>query len=570
MGASFRCIAAVVAVASLVPASAAAQGRVTATAALEPAGSGAVVTVTVRSTTRFTARTRPTGGVLHLGTRRHALARAGRPGARQVLLRSKRIVPAPRAGTRVRLTVRRPGARPLALRAVLRRAAPPPVIADPVRPVEVAPAPVTATPVPAPVPAPEPAPPLALVLSATSLATTEAETGDGLPTVTARLNRAPDAPVTVTVASSDTEAVTVAPETLTFTAENATTPQVVTIRGVDDHDMVDGAADVTFTAPGLAPATVAVTVDDPDVQEILSQQPDPLVEGGHQERDVRLAWRPAQDVVVTVTSSDPGAVAAAPATLTFTPANYAVPQTVLVEALEDDDLADEQATVTLATPGVAPRVLEVTVDDTDVQAILAPSQLAVGEGGTTSAGVRLAFRPAATTTVTVASADTSVVTTSPATLTFTTETWSTPQNVTLTGVEDLDVAPESTSVTLSAPGITSRIVTANVADNDTLTIETNAVSPVTVTESSSTSVGVRLSHQPPGTVTVTATSSDPSAVTFPQASVVFTPANWATFQPLQIHAPQDADTVDELVTVNLTSPGLAPRQFSVQVNDVFP
>jgi hypothetical protein len=52
-----------------------------------------------------------------------------------------------------------------------------------------------------------------------------------------------------------------------------------------------------------------------------------------------LSSEPTADVVLTLESSDPGEGAAAPATLTFTPENWAAPQDVFVTG-QDDALED--------------------------------------------------------------------------------------------------------------------------------------------------------------------------------------------------------------------------------------
>lgn len=63
-------------------------------------------------------------------------------------------------------------------------------------------------------------------------------------------------------------------------------------------------------------------------------------EGGSGTYSVRLATAPAGDVTVTPRSDGAG-LTISPATLTFTPSNWSTPQTVTVEAAEDDDDADD-------------------------------------------------------------------------------------------------------------------------------------------------------------------------------------------------------------------------------------
>ena len=83
-------------------------------------------------------------------------------------------------------------------------------------------------------------------------------------TFTARLAVMPAADVTANIVSSDLNAATVAPTTLTFTAANYDTPQTVTVTGVEDGNMMNETLTVMCTSAGIAATTVAVTVTDND------------------------------------------------------------------------------------------------------------------------------------------------------------------------------------------------------------------------------------------------------------------------------------------------------------------
>ncbi|HET9482756.1 MAG TPA: hypothetical protein VFO79_02265 [Xanthomonadales bacterium] len=78
---------------------------------------------------------------------------------------------------------------------------------------------------------------------------------------------------------------------------------------------------------------------------------------------VRLALAPIGSVTVSVVSGDPGKVTVSPATLEFSPADYATFQDVNASALDDPDAADENVTLTLASPGLASRLVTMNVDD---------------------------------------------------------------------------------------------------------------------------------------------------------------------------------------------------------------
>src|SRR5204863_502135 len=130
-------------------------------------------------------------------------------------------------------------------------------------------------------------------------------------------------------------------------------PQTVTVTGADDA-VQDGAvayAIVLGAASGADPgyagmdaADVSVTNADDDVAGIVvtasalvTSEP-----GTSASFTMRLASQPAADVVIAPASDDPAEGVAAPASLTFTAADWNVPQTVAVtgvnDAVQDGDM----------------------------------------------------------------------------------------------------------------------------------------------------------------------------------------------------------------------------------------
>ena len=105
-----------------------------------------------------------------------------------------------------------------------------------------------------------------------------------------------------------------------------------------------------------------------------------------------------------------------------------------------------------------------------------------GSGNTDSYTIQLGAQPAGTVSVSVTSSDTTAVTASPGTLTFTTSNWNTAQTVTVTPVEDADKAGESVTVTNTATGggyNESATVTVAVTDNDATTLAASDVTETT-------------------------------------------------------------------------------------------
>ena len=135
----------------------------------------------------------------------------------------------------------------------------------------------------------------------------------------------------------------------------------------------------------------------------------------------------------------------------------------------------------------------------------------VSEAGTTGTfTVVLAAQPTSDVVISATSADTSEVTVSPATLTFTNANWNTPQTVTITGVNDnLVDGNQTTNVTVSVVDGSSDDAYDSVADS-TMTVTTSdddTVTP-TVTVAPTTTVAPTVTVAPStGTVSLSAVSS---------------------------------------------------------------
>lgn len=285
------------------------------------------------------------------------------------------------------------------------------------------------------------------------------------------LTSQPTADVTISLAPD--AQVTASPAAVTFTASNWNTPQFVTIAAVDD--MVDeadphaGTVAMTVSSldvgyDGFVLSDVAVIVGDDDSAGVLvSRTTATVAEGGSTEAfDVSLASPPGTNVNVYVNGDVQ--VATAPATLTFTPADWNVPQTVTIEAVDDYiDEATHLGLITFSTvssdpafDGVFINDILVDITDNDVAGIVTtPSTgLLVAEGGASST-FDLVLTSEPTADVTVATAGGGQVATSPATTTFTPANWNVVQTVTVTAIDDTvdEADPHAGLVTFVATSV---------------------------------------------------------------------------------------------------------------------
>ena len=271
----------------------------------------------------------------------------------------------------------------------------------------------------------------------------------------------PEFEVTVTPSSSNPD-VTLSPASLTFAADNWQVAQPVTVTALSDDDSTDDVATISHAVAGYGDVTdggeVTVTVTEPVPAAGVQLSPSALrvLEGGSETYTVSLESEPTGPVTVTPSSSNPD-VTLSTASLTFTANDWQVAQPVTVTALADDDSTDDLATISHAVTGYGDVTDggEVTVTVTEpvpAEAVqLSLSALRVREGGSETYTVTLGSEPTGPVTVEPQS-DSQSVTVSPASLTFTSGNWNTPQPVTVRAVADDDTVEETVTITHSVTG----------------------------------------------------------------------------------------------------------------------
>ena len=413
----------------------------------------------------------------------------------------------------------------------------------------------------------------------------------GTASYTVALATQPSAAVTLAVANrrgpGDDADLTARPAALTFTPATWDTPQTVTLIAAQDADGEDGTATFTHTtsstdagydAIAIAEVTAAEVDDDP-VGVDVSASSVSVSEGDTASYTVALAIQPSADVIVTVANRGDAAddidLTANPATLTFTPATWNVPQTVTLSAAHDADGVDGMAafthTASSADAGYdAIAIADLTateVDDDPLGVDVSASNVPVSEGDTASYTVALATQPSADVTLAVANrgdaADDTDLTASPATLTFTPATWNAPQTVTLSAAHDADGVDGTAAFTHTASSADAGYdalaiaeVTAAEVDDDPLGVEVSA-SSVSVSEGGTASYTVALATQPSADVIVAVANrgdaADDTDLTASPATLTFTAATWNAPQTVTLSAAHDADGVDGTATFTHTA-----------------
>ncbi|MFN7982695.1 MAG: hypothetical protein U0Q11_12620 [Vicinamibacterales bacterium] len=178
------------------------------------------------------------------------------------------------------------------------------------------------------------------------------------------------------------------------------------------------------------------------------------------------------------------------------------------------------------------------------------SGLTVSEAGSsTTFTIVLTSQPSANVTVGLSSNDTTEGTVSPASVTFTSANWNTPQTVTITGVDDsLDdgdvaftiVTAAATSADAGYSGMNPGDVSVTTIDDDTSGFTVTPTSGLTTTEAGGTAAfTVVLTSQPTANVTIGLSSSNTAEGTVSPSSVTFTSGNWNTPQTVTVTGVDD-------------------------------
>lgn len=423
-----------------------------------------------------------------------------------------------------------------------------------------------------------------LVDPASGLQTTESEGSD---TFEISLTTAPTSDVNIALSSDDLSEGTVSPSSVTFTPTNWDTPQTVTVRGVDDES-VDG--NVTYhvvTAPatsgdsrfsGADAADVSVTNFDNDSAGIIvtPTSGQTTEAGGAATFAVELTSAPTSNVTVLLSSSDTSEGTVSPASIVFTPSNWASSQSVTVEG-QDDPRADGNVAYTIITTaesddpnydGLPVADLALTnVDNDSAGVMVQPTNGQTTEGGGTAQfEIVLTSQPTADVVIGIASDNVNEGTVLPSSVTFAPETWNVAQTITVTGQDD-DAADGNIAYTIvTSPAESSDLDYDNRAvpdvsmvnlDNDSVGISVQPIVGQTTEGSGITDIAIVLNSRPAANVTIELMSSDVSEGIVSPASVTFTPETWSTTRLVTVVG-QDDDLVDGNVAYTLfTEPAVS-------------
>jgi len=410
------------------------------------------------------------------------------------------------------------------------------------------------------------------------------EDGQTVATFTVLLTSEPTGTVEIGISSSDPSEGTASLAALTFGAANWDEPQTVTVTGVDDwlddgdvwFQIITAAAvspDAKYSGRNAADLTLK-NVDDDTAGFTLDKTQVTVGEDGTTDAfTVVLDAQPVTDVVLDISSSNAAEATVDRPRLTFTPADWNLPQTVTITAVDDaavDGAVASTVTVSVvdassddAWDDVADQTVSVTTHDNDSAGfMLSKTAASVSEPNTTDTfTVVLTRQPASQVMFSIAADDATEATVDKATLTFTPADWDQPQTVTIAAVDDPAVDGAVASiVTVSVVDAGSDDAWDEVADQ-TVSVTTHdddsagfalSKTAASVSEPDSTDTfTVVLTRQPLSAVAFLVTAGDTTEATVDKATLTFTPADWDQPQTVTITAVDDT-SVDGAVASTVT------------------
>jgi murein DD-endopeptidase MepM/ murein hydrolase activator NlpD len=394
---------------------------------------------------------------------------------------------------------------------------------------------------------------------------TDVTEGGNNDVLTVVLTSQPTAPVTLNAVPDSN--LFAGPGFLTFTASNWFTPQTILIAAADDTQIQGPHTGVvSFTVDstdpfydGLAIPDLTANITDNDALGIIINQTNSsteVTEGGPADTyTVVLTAQPFADVIIDLTPGN--FIDISPIKLTFTPANWNIPKTVSVVAV-DDIVANgvRNSTISFAASSADSRYnglsignVAITVNDNDTATVRfqdAGPGTALTEGGsTTPIQVTLASQPSGNVVVTLNPGV--YLTVDATTVTFTSLNWNIPQTVNVGALDNqiaegthtgiLSAITSSTDPKYNPASVAPKLIP--VTDNDTAGVTfTPTTGTVAVTEGiGSDSYAVVLTSRPTADVTVVPPAN--SRLVFAPGALVFSPQNWNIPQAFQVTATDD-------------------------------
>ena len=419
----------------------------------------------------------------------------------------------------------------------------------------------------------------AFTIAESSGSTSVAESG-GTDTLTIVLGSQPTGDVVLSLSASDSSEASVYPSSLGFGTDNWSTAQTVTITGVADT-ISDGSIGSTLTVAintsstadtkydALSSQSVSITTNDDEASPLvtLTASSSSVAENGG------TSTLTATQNVVTASNTTVNLNTSGNATLN---ADYSISSstitisagstsgtatlTAITDQLDDDgeaivvDISSVSGANSVAENGTQQTTVTIADDDNASFTVTQTSGSTIVDesGSADNFTVVLGSQPTGNVAFSLGASDSSEVSISPSTLTFTSSNWNNAQTVTVTGVSDnLDDDSVTSTVTVAIntgntadtnyDALSSQSVSVTTSDSDTASftiVQTN--NSTSVAESGSTDTfTVVLGSQPTDDVVFSVMAGDSSEATVSPSTLSFTSSNWNTTQTVTVTGVND-------------------------------
>jgi len=380
------------------------------------------------------------------------------------------------------------------------------------------------------------------------------------------LSAEPQETVTVSIMGYANTNISLSESSLEFTTSNWSTAQPVTVTASEDDDISDDTVELTLSASGGGYNSVtkdlSVNINDNDTGELNAPTSLTVTEGGSENFNVSLSAEPLSTVTISITGHTNTDVTLSKSSLEFTPSNWSISQPITVNATDDNDIGDDSVELTLSASGggyanVIHR-LTVTVTDSDVGGLNAPTTVNITEGANATFTISLTARPTAPVQVSISGHVGTALTPDPVSFTVQPMNYASETTISLSAITDNNQSNETETLTLTANGGGYNNVTESVSvvvnDTDIANFIVDS-SPVNVEEGSNATFTVALMVAPSSDVTVTISSFTNPDLTRSPETLLFTTQNYDDPQTVTISAVEDNNALPETETISLTGNG---------------
>ena len=399
-----------------------------------------------------------------------------------------------------------------------------------------------------------------------------------------KLNAKPKSDVIITIKSDHNDRMSISSSSLTLSSTNWNTDQTVTFTAVDDH-IANGDLDFSITINSSSydsrfnniENTVQVKIKDNDEVGIIYDDSSIILnEGQSVVRTFKLKSQPLADVALNISSDHNDKLTISSKQLIFTSSNWNINQSIIFTAIDDNiasgdlsfNIKIKSSSTDALYNNIPENVIQITIKDDDLAGIIYDNTSAnLNEGQYITRAFKLKSQPTSDVTLNISSNNSSRISISKSSLTFTASNWDTEQSVIFTAIDDsiddgdvtVSVNIKSTSADINYNSLSSGFAI-TVKDNDISGIIADTT-PTTITEGQHITRTFKLKSQPTSDVILNISSNDTnSRLSISKSSLVFTESNWNIEQSVVFTAIDNNikdDDIDVLVTIKSSSTDLS-------------